>query len=375
MQDEPSTAYQGRAALMDRPIGRRRFAQWLAASLALSGSRSSELLAAMSEDGPVHAASPRKLRVAAVQMSPKLGDVEANLAQAEQLVREAIRQGAECIVLPELFTTAAAYHEDMIRAIRPLSGAPAQFLADSAREAGVALGGSFLAADGLAADGGRVHNSFLLAFPDGTTYRHDKDFPTYWETCYYQGGQDDGVLQTALGPVGVALCWEMVRSDTAKRLSGKVGLLLAGSTWWTLPNDAPADHPLRAVNLAMLKESPPRLARMLGVPVVHASHAGPFAGFDSPELSRRALRLRLPRRDRHHRRVRQPVGALGARRRCGCDHGGHRAAGRSRPVGTDPRAFLAAGADAPGMEGRMAPLVPEGRGLLQDRHLALRRDR
>jgi predicted amidohydrolase len=269
---------------MDRPIGRRRFAQWLAASLALSGSRSSELLAAMSEDGPVHAASPRKLRVAAVQMRPKLGDVEANLAQAEQLVREAIRQGAECIVLPELFTTAAAYHEDMIRAIRPLSGAPAQFLADSAREAGVALGGSFLAADGLAADGGRVHNSFLLAFPDGTTYRHDKDFPTYWETCYYQGGQDDGVLQTALGPVGVALCWEMVRSDTAKRLSGKVGLLLAGSTWWTLPNDAPADHPLRAVNLAMLKESPPRLARMLGVPVVHASHAGPFAGFDSPEL-------------------------------------------------------------------------------------------
>jgi len=26
------------------------------------------------------------------------------------------------------------------------------------------------------------------------------------------------------------------------------------------------------------------LARMLGVPVVHASHAGPFEGYDSPEL-------------------------------------------------------------------------------------------
>ncbi len=34
----------------------------------------------------------------------------------------------------------------------------------------------------------------------------------------------------------------------------------------------------------MLQQAPPRLARMLGVPVVHASHAGAFSGFDSPEL-------------------------------------------------------------------------------------------
>lgn len=143
----------------------------------------------------------------------------------------------------------------------------------------VVVGGSF-----LADDGGRAFNTFLLASPDGTSYRHDKDFPTYWETCYYKKGSDDGVLSTPVGPVGVALCWEMVRSGTARRLLGKVRLLLAGSTWWTLPEEAGPDHPLRAANLAMLKASPPRLARMLGIPVVHASHAGPFEGFSSPEL-------------------------------------------------------------------------------------------
>jgi predicted amidohydrolase len=143
----------------------------------------------------------------------------------------------------------------------------------------VVAGGSF-----FARDGNHVYNSFLLVFPDGTKYRHDKDLPTYWETCYSEKGNDDGILSTPVGPVGVALCWEMVRSRTAARLLGKIRMLLSGSTWWTLPDGASADHPLRAVNLSMLRESPPRLARMLGVPVVHASHAGPFAGFDSPEL-------------------------------------------------------------------------------------------
>ncbi|MCH5376523.1 MAG: carbon-nitrogen hydrolase family protein, partial [Planctomycetes bacterium] len=192
--------------------------------------------------------------MAAIQMVPKLGDVDANLAQAQNLVNEAASRGAKWNMLPEMFTSAAAFHQDMLSAIRPIDGAPAQLLKDSARRHGAVVGGSFLAQDGE-----RVRNSFLLAFPDGTAYRHDKDFPTYWETCYYENGGDDGVLETPQGPVGVALCWEMVRSGTARRLLGKVKPLLAGSTWWTLPEEASADHPLRAVNLDMLQQSPPRL--------------------------------------------------------------------------------------------------------------------
>jgi len=143
----------------------------------------------------------------------------------------------------------------------------------------VTIGGSF-----LAEEGGKVHNSFLLYLPDGSHYRHDKDQPTYWEACYYEDGNDDGVLHTPEGDIGVALCWEMIRSRTARRLRGKVRLLLAGSTWWTLPDAAADDHPYRRANLEMLQQAPPQLARLLGVPVIHASHAGRFAGFDSPEL-------------------------------------------------------------------------------------------
>ena len=221
----------------------------------------------------------RTLRVAAVQMAPKLTDVEANLSQAEQLIKEAVKKGAQWIALPEMFTTAVAFHEGMLSAIRPIDGAPAEMLRVQSKRHNVIVGGSFLAQD----ENG-VYNSFLLFFPDGSSYRHDKDQPTYWETCYYQGGNDDGVLNTPAGDIGVALCWEMIRSRTARRLKGKVEMVLAGSAWWTLPNEADPDHPYRQVNKDMLQQAPATLSRMLGVPVVHGAHAGSFSGFDSPEL-------------------------------------------------------------------------------------------
>jgi hypothetical protein len=246
---------------------RRRFIEWIAATILLAEHRP---LMASAENVISEAKGAHTLRVAAIQMVPQLGAVDSNLAQAEQLVRQAAAKDAVLIVLPEMFTSAAAFHEDMIKAIRPLGGGPAQLLKDLARQESVILGGSF-----LAEDAGRVYNAFLLVMPDGTTSRHDKDFPTYWETCYYEKGHDDGVLSTPFGPMGAALCWEMVRAGTARRLLGRIRLLLAGSTWWTLPDDAGPDHPLPPAECPMstsssiakpLPPSRPRLYRSAGPP-------------------------------------------------------------------------------------------------------------
>ncbi|WP_275098508.1 carbon-nitrogen hydrolase family protein [Sedimenticola hydrogenitrophicus] len=250
-------------------INRRHFNGWLAAALCAGWS------------GAVRpqATAGTPLRVAALQMTPRLADLQANLAQAEQLIRQARKQGAQWIVLPELFTTAAAFHPDMLAAIQPHDGTPAALLRRLARDTGCTIGGSF-----LASRQGEVYNSFLLCHPDGQVQQHDKDLPTYWERCFYRGGMDDGVLDTPLGGVGAALCWEMIRSDTLRRLHGRVRLLLCGSCWWTLSDDVEADNPLRAINLEMLRQAPVNCARILGVPVVHASHAGRFNGFFSPDL-------------------------------------------------------------------------------------------
>lgn len=51
------------------------------------------------------------LRVAAIQLQPRLGDGDANLDKARLLIRQAIAEGAQWIVLPELFTTGMAFDD------------------------------------------------------------------------------------------------------------------------------------------------------------------------------------------------------------------------------------------------------------------------
>lgn len=264
--------------MLFRKMTRRKFVSWLAASPMIAGHRIASGADAKS-NATIGKYAPITLRAAAIQMAPVLGDVDANMRQAESLVLKAAKLGAQWIVLPEFFTSAAAFHPGMLKTIHPVDGAPSQLLQRLATENKVVVGGSFLAKRGE-----DVYNTFVLAFPDGHTVRHDKDLPTLWENCYYIGGHDDGVLDSPAGPIGAALCWEFIRTRTAKRLAGRVRMVLGGSTWWTLPDDNDPASPLWAVNLRMMREAIPDMARILGVPIVHAAHAGRFEAYFSPDI-------------------------------------------------------------------------------------------
>ena len=219
----------------------------------------------------------KTFRTAAIQMCAELGEVEKNLEAAERLAKNAFSQGAEWVILPEFFTSAVGFHPRMLDAARPSDGEPFQLLVNLARENNGVVGGSF-----IALRGNDAYNTFFLVFPDGFYYTHDKDIPTMWENCYYIGGIDDGVLETPNHNVGVALCWELVRTQTARRLRDRVDLVVGGSCWWDLPDGFQGEEAdkQRARNLNLLKTTPSTFARMLGVPVVHASHAGKFEGLN-----------------------------------------------------------------------------------------------
>ena len=216
----------------------------------------------------------KAVRVAAVQMRAQVGAVARNLASAEALAGEAFRQGARWVILPEFFPSAMAFTPAMLFARQPLEGPALELMRRLARKHDSVVGGSFIAQSGK-----DCFNSFLLVFPDGRYFRHDKDQPTMWENSYYLGGSDDGVLETPAGPVGVAMCWELVRTRTARRLLGKVDVVVGGSCWWDLRLPvAPEYAGDQAMLMALLRNAPSHLARMLGVPVVHASHAGELEG-------------------------------------------------------------------------------------------------
>ncbi len=226
------------------------------------------------------------MKVAALQMDAVFADVQTNLECTENYIVQAAQEGVELLVLPEFFPSAIGFSPKMLDAA--MQGERVRhFLHKWAGETGMIIGGSFLLFDGK-----DCRNTFDLAFPDGSRYTHCKDIPTQFENCYYTYGDTKPVLHTPLGDIGVALCWEMLRTDTLKRLSGQVDVVVAGSCWWDLPVDAPTERePLRRHNQQLAMDTPVTFARLLHAPVIHASHCGRVTAGNFPAGD--GLRTRL----------------------------------------------------------------------------------
>lgn len=209
---------------------------------------------------------------AAVQLEAVLGDVATNLASCERLGGEAGRAGARIIALPEFFTTGIGFAESLATAALPPDGAATDLLTSLARRHRALVGGSFLCRD---ADG-HVRNAYLLAGPTGVVGRHDKDLPTMWENAFYTCGDDDGVLSAGEHTVGAAVCWELMRTQTVRRLRGRVDLVMTGSGWWSIPRWRPHRlfDRLERTNARTARWSAASFAEYVGAPVVHAAHAG-----------------------------------------------------------------------------------------------------
>jgi predicted amidohydrolase len=213
------------------------------------------------------------VRAAAVQLDVALGEVERNMAECERLAREAAARGAELIALPEFFTTGVAFLPALADAALPPDGAATAMLSRVAAEEGVWIGGSFLCRD----PDGEVRNAFFLAAPGGELRgRHDKDLPTMWENAFYVGGGDDGVIDAGPFAVGAAVCWEFMRSATARRLAGRVDVVVGGSNWWSVPSWPPrgAAAAMETRNAANAQRAPASFGRMVGAPVVHGAMSG-----------------------------------------------------------------------------------------------------
>lgn len=214
-------------------------------------------------------------RVAAVQLQAVLGNTAANLAACERLVNEAGDAGAEWIVLPEFFTSGIGFTPELRDAALPLDGRASELLISAARRYRAYVGGSFLCRD---ADG-HVRNAFVLANADGLVGRHNKDAPTLWENCWYLGGEDAGLLELPAFKVGMALCAELGRTATARRLRG-VDLVIGGSFTWHAPDYLPRwlgrDRVDRKLFSGVSAWASP-FARLVGAPVVEATHCGVLA--------------------------------------------------------------------------------------------------
>jgi len=151
-------------------------------------------------------------------------DLPANADRAEALVRQAAGQGAQVVLLQELFATpyfCIEQHPQYGDLAQPLADHPLVMrFAALARELGVVLPVSFFERAGTA-----NFNSIAMVDADGTmlgTYRksHIPRGPGYEETFYFAPG-DTGfrVWQTAFGKIGVGICWDQWFPETARAMA------------------------------------------------------------------------------------------------------------------------------------------------------------
>jgi predicted amidohydrolase len=216
----------------------------------------------------------RTVRVVAVQLAVRLGELDANRRHIEDVVRQAVREhDPDVVLLPEVSTTPNVCHPAMRTCAEPVDGPSLALYRRLAREHGCTIG-----AGALTIRGRDTRNTAYLVEPGGRVHLHDKDQPSMWENQFYAPGNDPGIAETALGPVGMANGFEWIRRRTAARLRGHVGLLLGGMCFpsfprWTLTRRWfwERDH---ATMLQLARETPGRMARLLGVPAAHASHVG-----------------------------------------------------------------------------------------------------
>jgi len=161
-----------------------------------------------------------KFLVGLVQMSCG-PDPDANLDKAAERVRDAARQGAEIVCLPELFRAQYFCQREDIALFdlaEPIPGPGTERLGAVAREEKVVVVASLFErrAPGL------YHNTAAVIEKDGRVaglYRkmHIPDDPLYYEKFYFTPG-DLGfrAFDTSAGSIGTLVCWDQWYPEGAR---------------------------------------------------------------------------------------------------------------------------------------------------------------
>jgi predicted amidohydrolase/adenosylcobinamide amidohydrolase len=187
------------------------------------------------------AKAPEALRLALLHLDAVPGDIAGNRARIEASIQQAVGQGADWVITPELAETGYNFASRIgTDWIAPFPNAWISTLAAIARDNRVALFVGFAERD---AKSGQLHNSVAVIDRSGTilgTYRKQRVHggPESWSTA---GGGGAPFVVDGI-PVGVLICADTYKPEPAAayRALG-AAILLAPSNWPPIDGMGPGD--------------------------------------------------------------------------------------------------------------------------------------
>jgi predicted amidohydrolase len=171
------------------------------------------------------------LRVAACQIDPKLGEVDANLERIATAVTEAATAGATFIVLPEAAVTGYAFASlaEALPVARRAESSAEKMLAGLAATHRVSI-----VCGTLEAAGDEVFNVALVLLPDGRRYRYRKiHLPFLGIDRFATPGPDaPSVIEMDGLRFGVLICYDLRFPEAARICALEGADLIALPTNW-----------------------------------------------------------------------------------------------------------------------------------------------
>jgi predicted amidohydrolase len=175
-----------------------------------------------------------RLTIAVIQMEVCSGAVRKNWVRTEARLADAVHQGAQAILLPELWTTGYAWSE-MDQLAEPPNGPTLQWLQRCAARFGVTLvGGSFAE---RRADG-RIYNTSYTIGPDGQVlgrYAKQHLFPLLDEPRYMAPGDPPAAIDTPHGRWATIICFDLRFPDGPRTVAQAGAQVLWVPAEWPHP--------------------------------------------------------------------------------------------------------------------------------------------
>ncbi|MBB5020922.1 carbon-nitrogen hydrolase [Desulfurispira natronophila] len=187
----------------------------------------------------------QSLHVAAIQQTC-CSDSQTNRQKTSTMIEEAVRNGAQLVVLQELHNSLYFCQTESVDAFElaePIPGSSTEFYSSIARSLQVVIVTSLFErrAPGL------YHNTAVVFERDGSQagqYRkmHIPDDPGFYEKFYFTPG-DLGFapIDTSVGRLGVLVCWDQWYPEAARLmcLAGAELLIYPTAIGWDPDDDAP----------------------------------------------------------------------------------------------------------------------------------------
>ncbi|MBP5970036.1 MULTISPECIES: nitrilase family protein [Pseudomonas] len=182
--------------------------------------------------------STSPVRIAVVQFDPQVGTQNraANLSTSLELALEAVNNGANLIVLPELTNTGYFFQNrqdafDHAEAVP--EGPSVGSWEDFARHHQV-----YLVAGLTEREGSKLYNTGVLVGPDGFIGKYRKAHLWNLEKLWFTAG-DSGfpVFDTPIGRIGLLICWDIWFPEVPRILSQQgADIICSLNNWvWTPP--------------------------------------------------------------------------------------------------------------------------------------------